>query len=164
MYPSLDVMNPHKSKVRDSNNYLTAGFLSSNYQLILHINFHTSVCGAASSLSLTSFTLLPSLCLGSSLVHCNAIAPILSPLLTHHLPRMIGNKVAEVILGGLALLSCFVIKGLTCWRELLCSELLNRLFLPGDRPPTSFSISLYFLMNHFCAARYYVRKAFVAFS
>ena len=74
MYPSLDVINPRKSKVRDSNNCLTASFLSSNYQLIPHINFHTSVCGAASSLSPTSFTPPPV----SAPLSCTAMLLLLS--------------------------------------------------------------------------------------
>lgn len=94
----------------------------------------------------------PSLASSVCKLRYKATAPLLStPFKTPHLLCMICITVTQVILGGLALISCFVIKGLTCWRERLCSELLNRLLiLPGDRQPTSFSISLslfFFLMD-----------------
>ena len=139
-----------KSNGRDSDNCLTSCFLSSNYQLPPQ----TPSIFILLRRRLLSVPLLPSSLVSSPPVWslCLRVAPhsycSLDSLLTLHLLCMICIKVTEkVILAGLCLVSCFVIKDLNCWRDLLCSELLNHLlFLPGITQPVNL-FSHYFLRN-----------------
>lgn len=138
-----------KSNERDIDDGLTACFPFSRYQLIPCFILQMSVSGSVPPHS--PFTYLLSL-----IPQWYYSSPF--PSLTLHLLCM----VIEAVLGGLALLLWFVIRGLTCWREELCSEMSEHLlfqvttyFFPSRSLFFGWTTSVFpgILLTHFAALR-----------